>query len=86
MGQLILILAVIALFVAFVTALVFPELATVFYEFWTACCGYLTQGTGILWLFVPRTLTVALLNIIILLEVLWYGFQIFVWIYHKIKP
>lgn len=86
MGQLILILAVIGIFVAFVVALNFPELATVFYDFWTVCCDYISEGTGIVWLFVPRTLTLALFNIIIVLEVLWYGFQIFVWIYHKIKP
>lgn len=86
MAHVILVLAVIAIFVAFVSALKFPQLATVFYDFWNQCLEYLRMGTGILWLFTPRNLVLALLNIVILLEVLYKAFQIFTWIYHKIKP
>lgn len=86
MAQVILILAVIAIFILYVGALTFPELATVFYQFWNAAMSYLTQGTGILWLFVPRALAVPLLEIVITLELIYKSVTIFTWIYHKIKP
>lgn len=86
MAQVILILAVIAIFIVFVGSLTFPELVSVFYEFWTVGCSYLSQGTGILWLFVPRTLAVPLLEIVITLELIYKAVIIFSWIYHKIKP
>lgn len=86
MAQVILVLAVIAIFISFVGALSFPELATVFYQFWNVAMSYLSQGTGILWLFIPRSLAVPLLEIVIALELIYKSVILFSWIYHKIKP
>lgn len=86
MAMVILVVAIIAVFVAFVAALQFPEVTTLFYEFWQTACGYISQGTGILWLFVPKSLALALLTIVIAMEVIYRAILIFVWIYGKIKP
>lgn len=86
MATVILLLAIIAVFVAFIGALQFPEVTTLFYEFWQTACTYIGQGTGILWLFVPKSLALALLTIVIAMEVIYRAILIFVWIYGKIKP
>lgn len=86
LSTIILLTAAIVLFLTFVLALSFPEVATSFYSFWTEACGYLAQGANLLWLFVPRSLALALLTIIIAMEVLYRSIILFVWIYNKIKP
>ena len=85
MSTTILLLAAIALFLAFVAALSFPAVTTLFYEFWQTACLYIGQGTGILWLFVPKSLALALFTIIIAMEVSYRSIIIFIWIYYKIK-
>lgn len=86
MAQVILVLAVIGIFIAFIAALSFPAVTTLFYQFWQTACTYIGQGTGILWLFVPKSLAIALLEIVIAMEVIYRAILIFSWIYAKIKP
>ncbi len=84
MVQFIIIAAIIALVVAYIVAITFPELIPAVGSAVDALVFYLGQAMDIVWLFVPRTLTVALMTLAIAVEVVVLGYKFVMWILRKI--
>lgn len=77
--------AFIVLFVGFITLIQFPEIATEIYTVVSSVIDYIGNSTGILWFFLPRTLTLTVLTLVIAIEVIYRGILIFLWIYNHLK-
>lgn len=74
----------IALIVSFVLAIVFPDLASVVSTYLDALIYYIGQGMDIVWLFVPKTITIVLMSLAISVEVIYLGYLLVMWILKKI--
>lgn len=85
MATAVIIIAFIALFVGTIVLIQFPEIATEIYTVIQSVIGYIEQGTGILWFFLPKTLTLTVLGLVIAIEVIIRAFLIFQWIYNHLK-
>lgn len=81
----IIILAFIALFVGSVVLIKFPAIATDIYTVASSFIDYMAQGAGILWFFLPKTLTLTVLTLVIAIEVIIRAFMIFLWVYNHLK-
>lgn len=78
-------IAFIALFVGTIALIQFPEIATEIYTVVSSVIDYIGNSTGILWFFLPRTLTLTVLTLVISIEVIYRGILIFLWIYNHLK-
>ncbi len=84
MSTAIIMLGFIALLVATIALVQFPEVATEIYVTLSAFIGYMGDATGILWFFLPKTLTLIVLGCVLGIEVAFRAFQIFLWIYEHL--
>lgn len=84
MIQLIIIAAIIALIVAYLLAISFPEIASQIFTVMEALVYYLGQSMDIVWLFVPKEITLILMGLAISIQVIVYGYHFVMWILRKI--
>lgn len=78
-------LAFILLFVGTIVLIQFPEIATEIYEVISIVIDYIGQGSGILWFFVPKTLALIVVGLVLAIETICRGFKLFMWIYGNLK-
>lgn len=84
MVQFILIAAFIAIIVAYLLVISFPGIADVVVSAADALIFYLGQAMDIVWLFVPKAVTVTLMSLAIAVEVIVLGYKFVMWILRKI--
>lgn len=84
MGMVIFIIAVAALAIALIVAVQFPELADQVDSIVNALIYYMTQGMDIVWLFVPKTLTLILMSLAVAVELVVLGYKFVMWIVRKL--
>lgn len=84
MIQLIIISAIIAIIVAYLLVITFPELIPAVYSAGDALVFYLGQAMEIIWIFVPREITLALMTLAIAVEIIVLGYHFVMWILRKI--
>lgn len=84
MVQFILIAAFIAIIVAYLLVISFPGIADVVVSAADALIFYLGQAMDIVWLFVPKAVTVTLMSLSIAVEVIVLGYKFVMWILRKI--
>lgn len=80
----ILISAFIAIIVAYVIAIEFPTVAPQVASIIDAIIYYIGQGMDIVWLFVPREITLTLMTLAISIEVIVSGYKFIMWILRKL--
>lgn len=85
MSAAIIMIGFIVLFVGTIALIQFPEVATEIYTVLSAFIGYLGDASGILWFFLPKTLTLTVLALVLAIEVVIRGIIIFLWIYNHLK-
>lgn len=85
MAAALIMLGFIALFVGTITLIQFPEIATEIYTVISSVLEYIAQSTGILWFFLPKTLTLVVLTLVLAIEVIIRGIKLFLWIYEHLK-
>ena len=85
MATAIIILAFIGLFVGTVVLIQFPAIATEIYTVASGLIDYMGQASGLLWFFLPQTLTLTVLKLVIAIEVIIRAFMIFLWVYNHLK-
>lgn len=85
MAAALIMLAFIALFVGTIVLIQFPEVATEVYVVLESLIEYISSATGILWFFLPKTLTLTVLVLVFAIEVIFRAFLIFQWIYDHLK-
>lgn len=85
MAAALIMIAFIVLFVGVIVLIQFPDVATDIYVTLEAFIGYISDSTGILWFFLPKTLTLTVLGLVIAIEVIFRAFLLFQWIYDKLK-
>lgn len=73
-----------AIFVAVVLVIQFPQLLDVIPTYLDALIFYIGQAMDIVWLFVPRALTVPLMALAVSVEVLVLLYKFVMWIIRKI--
>lgn len=74
----------IALIVAFILVIQFPELLPALQTYLDALIYYLGQAMEIVWLFVPKAITVPLMSLAISVEVITLGYHFVMWILKKV--
>lgn len=84
MGQLILFGILIGIVVTAILAISFPEVSTDIINYIDFLFQYIQQGMGIVWLFVPRGITVTLMTLVIGVEVIILGYKFVMWVLRKI--
>lgn len=84
MIQLIIITAIIAIIAAYLLVIEFPELIPAVYSAGDAIVFYLGQAMDIVWLFIPKQLTIALMSLTIGIEIVVMGYHFVMWILRKI--
>lgn len=85
MAAALIMIAFIVLFVGTIVLIQFPEVATDIYITLEAFIDYISESTGILWFFLPKTLTLTVLGLVIAIEVIFRAFLLFQWIYERLK-
>lgn len=80
----ILIAAFIALVVTYVIAIEFPSVAPQISSAIDAIIYYLGQAMDIVWLFVPKEITITLMTLAIAVEGIVLGYKFIMWILRKI--
>lgn len=76
--------AFLAIIVAYILIIEFPALAPQVTSILDAIIYYLGQAIDIVWLFVPKTLTITLMSLAIAVEVIVLGYKFVMWILRKI--
>lgn len=84
MVVMILIVAFIAIIVAYILIIEFPSIAPQLESAVEALIFYLGQAMDIVWLFVPKTITITLMTLAIAVEVIVLGYKFVMWILRKI--
>ena len=84
MGILIVIGILITVVVGYLTIIAFPELAAQVYSVVEAIIYYLSSVMDIVWLFVPKTITVVLMSLAIAVEIVIMGYKLVMWVLKKI--
>lgn len=84
MVQTILIAIFIGLVVTYVLSIAFPELASAVISSTQALVFYLSQAMDIVWLFVPKTITLTLMGLAIAVEIVVLGYKFVMWILRKV--
>lgn len=85
MTEMIFIIAMIALLVAFIIGIAFPAVPTAIYSIWEVFCGYLAKASGFIWIIFPKDLTFYCISFVFAVTVLLYGIKLFFFIYTKIR-
>ena len=76
--------AFLAIIVAYILIIEFPALAPQITSVVDAIIYYLGQAIDIVWLFVPKTITITLMSLAIAVEVVVLGYKFVMWILRKI--
>lgn len=76
--------AFIAIIVAYILIIEFPALAPQVTSVVDSIIFYLGQAMDIVWLFVPKTITITLMSLAIAVEVIVLGYKFVMWILRKI--
>lgn len=84
MVQFIIIGAIIAIIVAYLLVITFPELAPAVESALDALIFYVGQAIDIVWIFVPKTITITLMSLAIAVEIVVLGYKFVMWILRKI--
>lgn len=84
MVQFIIIGAIIAIIVAYLLVITFPELAPAVDSALDALIFYVGQAIDIVWIFVPKTITITLMSLAIAVEIVVLGYKFVMWILRKI--
>lgn len=84
MGQLILFGILIGVVVTAILAISFPAVSTEIITYIDFLFSYIQMGMGIVWLFVPRGITVTLMTLVIGIEVIILGYKFVMWVLRKI--
>lgn len=84
MVQFIIIAAIIAIIVSYLLVITFPELAPAVETALDALIFYVGQAMDIVWIFVPKTITITLMTLAIAVEVVVLGYKFVMWILRKI--
>lgn len=84
MVQFIIIAAVIAIIAAYLLVITFPALSPAVESALDALIFYVGQAIDIVWLFVPRTITITLMSLAIAVEIVVLGYKFVMWILRKI--
>lgn len=84
MSTAIIIIGFIVLFIGTLTLVQFPEIATEIYVTLSGFIGYLGDASGILWFFLPKSLTIVVLELVIAIELVIRTILIFLWIYNHL--
>lgn len=84
MVQFIIIAAIIAIIAAYLLVITFPELAPAVDAALDALIFYVGQAIDIVWIFVPKTITVTLMSLAIAVEIVVLGYKFVMWILRKI--
>ncbi len=74
----------IAIIVAFIFAIQYPALLGTLTQYVDALIYYLGQAMDIVWLFVPKAITVPLMTLAISIEIIVLGYRFIMWILKKI--
>lgn len=85
MAAALIMLAFIALFLGTIVLIQFPSIATEIYVVLDSMLQYMANATGILWFFLPKNLTLTVLGCVFGIELIYRGFQLFLWIYGHLK-
>lgn len=80
----IIIAAFIGLVVLYVMSIEFPAIAPQLSSILDALIYYIGQAMDIVWLFVPKTITLTLMTLAISIEVIVMGYKFVMWILRKI--
>lgn len=84
MIQVIIIVAFIALVVTFVLVIQFPELINIISTYVDAIIYYLGKALDIVWLFIPKEITIPLMSLAVSVEVITLGYKFVMWILRKV--
>lgn len=84
MVQVLIIIGIFAIVVALVLVIEFPQVLDTIPTYLDALIYYLGQAMDIVWIFVPRTFTVALMTLTISVEVIYLGYLFVMWVIRKI--
>lgn len=84
MGILLLFVAFIALVALYILAVQFPSVIDQMVSASQAILFYIGQAMDIVWVFIPRTSTLAFMGICIAVEVVYLGYKFILWILKKI--
>lgn len=84
MTTIILIGIFLAIFVAIVLVIQFPEMLSAVATYVDALIYYMGQAMDIVWLFVPKAITVPLMSLAVAVELLYLGYQLVMWIIRKL--
>ena len=84
MGILIVIGILIVVVIGYITVIAFPELAGQIASIVEAIIYYLSGAMDIVWLFVPKTITIVLMSLAISVEIVVMGYHFVMWILKKI--
>lgn len=80
----ILIAGFISLLTFYILAIEFPSLISIVDSYVDAILHYVSQGLDIVWIFVPKTVTIALMTLAISIEVIYLGYLFVMWILKKL--
>lgn len=85
MAAALIMIAFITLFLGTIILIQFPEIAAEIYVVLESLIEYISSATGILWFFLPKTLTLTVLALVVAIEVIFRAFLLFQWIYERLK-
>lgn len=74
----------ITLITFYILAITFPTLVGTVDSYVDAILHYISQGLEIVWVFVPRTITVSLMTLAVSIEVIYLGYLFVMWILKKL--
>ena len=80
----IVIAAFIALVVAYILAINFTDLATQIPTYIDAIIYYISCGLDIVWIFVPKTITIVIMTLALSVQIVVWGYHFVMWILRKI--
>lgn len=84
MAAIIFLIAMMALVIGLIVVIQFPEVTDVIISASDAIIFYIGQALDIVWIFVPKTSTLALMSIAITVEGLVLGYHFVMWVVRKL--
>lgn len=84
MAVIIFLIAMMALVIGLIVVIQFPEVTDVIISASDAIIFYIGQALDIVWIFVPKTSTLALMSIAITVEGLVLGYHFVMWVVRKL--
>lgn len=80
MVQFFILVAIIGLFIGYVMAIKYPAMFDTASSYLDAVIYYISQGLDLLWLFLPKTLTLSLAGLAVTIEIIYLGYRLLMWI------